>query len=177
MSVLGPAMSPSKVTVELVVMSPSAAMLPSRCCRATSRRRQRQPPSSTKTTVAAAAAAPPAAAPLPLEDTSSEPTSVAGVSAGVGAGDNGDGEGGLGLTAAITTVGIASTEIPRANEAADFVLRLEFSDSWTASAVVVEGIAMNAVMMTLAAVTLILTEDSSTPASAATSACSAVVSE
>ena len=67
--------------------------------------------------------------------------------------------------------------MPRANEAAIVVLRLEFSDSWTASAVVDEGIVMVAVMMTLAAVTLILTQDSSTSASAATSACSAVVSE
>ena len=108
-------------------------------------------------------------APLPLE----EPTS----GGDVGAGDNGNGGGEFGLTVAIATVGIASTVTPRANEAAVIVLRFEFSDSWTASAVVDEGMAMVAVMITLAAVTLMLTKDSSTPASAATSPCSAVVSE
>ena len=56
-------------------------------------------------------------------------------------------------------VGISSTVMPSAVEAASAVPRLEESEVCTCSAVVEAGTAMVAVMITLAAVTWIVTSD------------------
>jgi len=75
------------------------------------------------------------------------------------------------------TVGIDSTVIPRAAEAVSEVPRLEESEVCTAAAVVEAGTAMVAVMRTLAAATLIVTSDLSTPAAVAMACCKLEVSE
>ena len=65
-------------------------------------------------------------------------------------------------------LGSDSTVMPSAAEAAAAVPRVEASEVCTASAVVEAGTAMVAVMMTLAAVTLMVTSEmSSTPAALA----------
>ena len=74
-------------------------------------------------------------------------------------------------------VGSDSTVIPSAAEAAVALPRVEESDSRTAAAVVATGTAMEAVIMTLAAATLIVTTDSSTPAAVATPCCKLEVSQ
>lgn len=89
-----------------------------------------------------------------------------------GGGDSGGGEEG---GAAMTMVGVLSTVMESAVEAAVAVLRLEESDDCTVAVVVVVGTLMVAVISTLAATTLTITADASTPASAANDACSAVV--
>ena len=68
-------------------------------------------------------------------------------------------------------VGISSTVMPSAVEASSAVPRLEESEVFTWSAVLEVGMAMVAVMRTLAAVTLIVTSDLSTPAAVATFCC------
>ena len=78
---------------------------------------------------------------------------------------------------AIATVGTDSTVTPSAVEAASVVARLEESEVCTAVAVVEAGTAMLAVMITLAAATLIVTSDLSMPAAAATLCCKLEVSE
>ena len=87
-----------------------------------------------------------------------------------GGGGSGDGE-------AIATVGVDSTVTPSAVEAASAVPIVEESKPCTAAAVLEAGTAMVAVMITLAAATLILTSLLSTPAAAATLCCKLEVSE
>ena len=82
-------------------------------------------------------------------------------------GGEGGGEGGGGDGAVDTMVGTDSTVIPSNAEAAAAVPRLAESKSFTAAAVVPAGTKMVAVMITLAAVTRIVTSDSSTPAAVA----------
>ena len=67
-----------------------------------------------------------------------------------------------------TTVGMPSTTMPSAVEAAAALESPEASADCTADAVVEAGTAMVAVMITEAAATLMLTSDASTPASSAT---------
>ena len=87
------------------------------------------------------------------------------------------GGGGGGGGEAIATVGTDSTVTPSAVEAASVVARLEESEVCTAVAVVEAGTAMRAVIITLAAATLIVTSDLSMPAAAATLCCKLEVSE
>eukprot|EP00964_Phaeocystis_antarctica_P056075 scaffold33051_cov69-Phaeocystis_antarctica.AAC.2 len=68
-------------------------------------------------------------------------------------------------------VGATSTVTPSAAVAAAAVPRVEASDACTAAAVVEAGTAMVAVMITLAAATLTVTSDVSTPAAVATFCC------
>ena len=68
-------------------------------------------------------------------------------------------------------VGISSTVMPSAVEAAAAVPRLEESEVFSWSAVLEAGTAMVAVMRTLAAVTWMVTSDLSTPAAVATFCC------
>ena len=75
------------------------------------------------------------------------------------------------------TVGTDSTVRPSTVEAASAVASLEESEVCTAVAVVEAGTAMLAVMITLAAATLIVTSDLSMPAAAATLCCKLEVSE
>ena len=65
-------------------------------------------------------------------------------------------------------VGTSSTVIPSATEAAAVVLRLEESEVCIAAAVVEAGTAMVAVIVTLAAVMLMVTAEVPTPAREAT---------
>ena len=67
-----------------------------------------------------------------------------------------------------TTVGVPSTVMPSAVEAAAALESSEASADCTADAVVEAGTAMVAVMITEAAATLMLTSEASTPASSAT---------
>jgi len=68
-------------------------------------------------------------------------------------------------------VGTSSTVTPSTAEAAPAVPRLEESEVCISSAVMEAGMAMVAVMRTLAAATLIVTSDLSTPAALATLCC------
>eukprot|EP00964_Phaeocystis_antarctica_P022436 scaffold12455_cov62-Phaeocystis_antarctica.AAC.3 len=77
----------------------------------------------------------------------------------------------------VATVGTDSTVMPSTAEAASAVASLEESEVCTAVAVVEAGTAMLAVIITLAAATLIVTNDLSTPAAAATLCCKLEVSE
>jgi len=70
-----------------------------------------------------------------------------------------------------------TTVMFRTLEAASAVPRADESEVCTSSAVMEAGTAMVAVMITLAAATLILTNDSLTPAAAATLCCKPEVSE
>ena len=72
--------------------------------------------------------------------------------------------------------GSDSTVIPSAAEATAAVPRLEESEVCTAAAVVEAGIVMVAVMITLAAATLTMTWDLSTPAEVAMLCCKLEVS-
>ena len=83
----------------------------------------------------------------------------------------------LAATGDIATVGTDSTVTPSTAEAASTVASLEESEACTAAAVVEAGTAMLAVMITLAAATLIVTSDLSTPAAAATPCCRLEVSK
>ena len=76
----------------------------------------------------------------------------------------------------VVMVGVVSTVIPSALEAASAVVRLLESAACTVEAVVVAGTAIMAVMSTLAAVTLMVTKDASTPASCAILVCRVEVS-
>ena len=87
-----------------------------------------------------------------------------------GGGEGGEGGGGGGGEA-IKIVGTASTATPSSVEAASAVPSVEASEVCSASAVVEAGTMMVAVMRTLAAVTLIVTSDLSTPATFATFSC------
>ena len=93
-----------------------------------------------------------------------------------GGGDGGDGGGGGGGEA-IMTVGTDSTMKPNAIEAAAAVARLEESDVCTVLAAKEVGTAMVAVMITLAAVTLIATSELSMPLAAAMLCCKLEVFE
>ena len=77
----------------------------------------------------------------------------------------------------VATVGTDSTVMPSTVEAASAVASLEESEVCTAVAVVEAGTAMRAVIITLAAATLIVTSDLSMPAAAATLCCKLEVSE
>ena len=77
---------------------------------------------------------------------------------------------------AIEIVGELSTGMPSALEAVSAVARLLESAACTVEAVVVAGTAIMAVMSTLAAVTLMVTKDASTPASCAILVCRVEVS-
>ena len=77
----------------------------------------------------------------------------------------------------MATVGMASTVIPSAVDAASAELSLVESESDTAAAVVDEGTVITAVMRTEAAVTVIFTSDARTPAAEATLAFRSDVSE
>ena len=77
----------------------------------------------------------------------------------------------------VLMVGSTSTVIPSAAEAVAVVPRLEESDFFTAAAVMDAGTVMVAVMITLAAATLIVTNDLSTPAAVAIFCCKLEVSE
>ena len=95
---------------------------------------------------------------------------------GGGEGDGGEGLGGSeglggGSSARTTMVGTSSIVRPSAAEAAAAVPRVEASEVCTSSADIEAGTAMVAVMRTLAAVTLIVTSDLSTPAASATHCC------
>ena len=68
---------------------------------------------------------------------------------------------------AIEIVGTASTATPSAVEAAAAVPRVEASEACTVTAAEEAGTAMLAVMITLAAATLIVTSEASTPAAVA----------
>ena len=68
-------------------------------------------------------------------------------------------------------VGTSSTVTPSTVEAAPAVPNLEVSEVRIASTVMEAGMAMVAVMRTLAAATLIVTSDLSTPAAVATFCC------
>jgi hypothetical protein len=70
-----------------------------------------------------------------------------------------------------------STVIPSAAEAAAAVPRVEESEVCTVAAVMEAGTVMVAVMITLAAATLIVTNDLSTPAAVAIFCCKLEVSE
>ena len=74
-------------------------------------------------------------------------------------------------------VGASSTVMPSAVEAASAVPRLEESEVFISSAVVEAGTPIVAVMITLAAVTRIVTSDLSTPAAVAIFCCKLEVSE
>ena len=76
-----------------------------------------------------------------------------------------------------TTVGSDSTVMPSAVEAAAAVPRLEESEVCNAAAVVDAGIESMAVMITLPAVTLIVTSDLSKPVTVAMLCCKLEVSE
>ena len=69
------------------------------------------------------------------------------------------------------TVGTASTVTPSAVEAAAAVPRVEASEACTVMAAEEAGTAILAVMITLAAATLIVSNDLSTPAAAAIFCC------
>merc|ERR1740130_2505605 len=77
----------------------------------------------------------------------------------------------------MTTVGVASTVIPSAVDAASTELSLVESESDMAAAVVDEGTLITAVMRTEAAETVISTSDAPTPAAEATLAFRPDVSE
>ena len=77
---------------------------------------------------------------------------------------------------ALARVGTDSTAMPRAAEAEAAVPRVEESDSSTMVAAEEAGTAMLAVMITLAADTLIVTSDASTPAAVAMFCCKVEVS-
>ena len=85
--------------------------------------------------------------------------------------------GGLSGSSPRATVGASSTVMPSAAEASAAVPSVEESEACTAAAVVEAGTAMLAVMITLAAATLIVTSDLSTPAAAATLCCKLEVSK
>ena len=76
----------------------------------------------------------------------------------------------------VLMVGSDSTVIPSAAEAAAAVPRLEESEACSAAAVMEAGTVMVAVMITLAAATLIVTNDMSTPAAVAMPCCKLEVS-
>ena len=76
----------------------------------------------------------------------------------------------------VVMVGVVSTVIPSALEAASAVLRLLESAACTLEAVVVAGTVMVAMMRTLAASTRRATNDASTPASRAILVCKFEVS-
>ena len=76
----------------------------------------------------------------------------------------------------VVMVGVVSTVIPSALEAASAVLRLLESAACTVEAVVVAGTVMVAMMRTLAASTRRATNDASTPASWAILICKFEVS-
>jgi len=94
-----------------------------------------------------------------------------GGAGGGGAGGGGEvGSGGAKLVESVTVlvmVGTASTVMPSAALATAAVPRLEETVLCTAATVVVAGTAMVAVMITEAAVTLMVTSDASTPAAVA----------
>ena len=97
-----------------------------------------------------------------------------GSAGGVGGGANGGGSDGGASTVIEPIRGGSWSEVtstPSASEAAAAVPTLERSAAATAAAVVEVGTAMVAVMRTLAAVTLIVTSDLSTPAASATRCC------
>ena len=71
----------------------------------------------------------------------------------------------------MVVVGASSTVMPSAAEASAAVPRVEESEARTASAVMEAGTPMVALMRTLAAATLIVTNDLSTPAAPATFCC------
>ena len=96
---------------------------------------------------------------------------------GADAGNGGEGPGNCGGGAAMTIVGLTSIGMPRADEAAAAVPRLETSNFRTVSASVATNVSMVAVMITLAAVTLTLTCDTWTPASPAIFPCRPFVSK
>ena len=80
-----------------------------------------------------------------------------------------DGSGSTGDSATMITMeGFDTTVMPSAVEAASVVSKWEASELCILSAVMEAGTAMVAVMITLAAVTLIATSDLSTPAALAT---------
>ena len=85
--------------------------------------------------------------------------------------DGGEALGGDGDAETVVIVGTASTVTPSTAEAAPAVPRLEESEVCISSAVMEAGMAMVAVMRTLAAATLIVTSDLSTPAALATLCC------
>ena len=91
--------------------------------------------------------------------------------------DGGEALGGEGDAETVVIVGTASTVTPSTAEAASAVASLEESEVCTAEAVVEAGTAMRAVIITLAAATLIVTSDASMPAAAATLCCKLEVSE
>ena len=76
----------------------------------------------------------------------------------------------------VVMVGVVSTVIPSALEAASAVVRLLESAACTVEAVVVAGTVMVAMMRTLAASTRRATNDASTPASRAILVCKSEVS-
>ena len=84
---------------------------------------------------------------------------------------------GVGVGAGVVTVGTDSTVISSASEASAAVPRVEESAARTAAAVLEAGTTMVAVMITLAAATLIVTWDLSMPAAAAMFCCKLEVSE
>ena len=81
------------------------------------------------------------------------------------------------VTVTVLMVESDSTVIPSAAEALSAVPRLEESEVCTAAAVMEAGTVMVAVMITLAAATLIVTNDLSTPAAVANFCCKLEVSE
>ena len=82
-----------------------------------------------------------------------------------------------GLVVTVRMVESDSTVIPSAAEALSAVPRVEESEVCTAAAVMEAGTVMVAVMITLAAATLIVTNDLSTPAAVAIFCCKLEVSE
>jgi len=78
---------------------------------------------------------------------------------------------GVDVTLTVTTV------MPRTSEAAEAVPRVDESEVCTSSAVMEAGTAMVAVIITLPAVTAIVTSDWSTPAAVATCCCTLEMSE
>ena len=85
--------------------------------------------------------------------------------------------GGVAGVKALARVGTDSTAMPRAAEAEAAVPRVEESADSTMVAAEEAGTAMLAVMITLAADTLIVTSDASTPAAVAMFCCKVEVSE
>ena len=113
--------------------------------------------------------------PRPISPIATTPATMPPTTApSTGALIGGDGGGGGEASA---TVGTDSTVTPSAVEAAAAVARLEESAFCSVVAFVEAGTEMVAVMITLAAATLIVTSDLSTPAAVATACCRLEVSE
>ena len=100
-------------------------------------------------------------------------------SGGSGAGRHAEGgrAGGVIGVKAFTRAGISAIVMPRAAEAEAAVPRGKERDAITVVAAEEAGTAMLAVMITLAAATLIVTSDASTPAAVAMFCCKVEVSE